>query len=552
MAGLNRRDFLRRAAVLVVLSATLLSACADSDSAENAQEADNAGNDQKGGSLVFAMEAEPTVLDPHRYTSWATWRYIHTMFEPLVQRDLTKASGEVPYSPIVGALATDWDISPDGLTYTFDLREGVKFHDGTDFDAEAVKFNIERATDESQPHYDPTSAAVNAYTWQSLKGVEVTGPLQIKIHLKEPFGEFLGMLAEGGIGSTAILSPTALEKYGQDGFADNPVGTGPFRFVERERGGTTIVERNDEYWGEKALLDQVIFRPIEDAAARVLALESGDVDMISVVPPDSVQRLEDSGFEVSMGETAHIWHLSFNFKEKPIQNLKVRQAINMAINKEAMVRELLVDTATPAHGIVPPANPAYDSGFEGYQYDPERAAALLQEAGYGDGFETHVLTSNTGSGLMIPVPMNEWIQRDLAKIGITYKLDVFEWNTHTQNWATGGKPGQGLLNQAWGSPTPYQLEIMAHSKFAPGEGGCCNVGSFNSPEVDALLDEARVEMDDERRYALYGEVNETLSREASHVPVVSDLAPMAFNSRVKGFVHAPLEWYTFSTIYKEE
>jgi peptide/nickel transport system substrate-binding protein len=547
---LSRRQFLERSALLGLSASSAFALLGAVGRNEVAQAGVFASTPRKGGTLVFAMEAEPTVLDPHRFTSWATWRHIHTMFESLVERDLTKASGQVPYAPLKPALATSWSVSSDGLTYTFDLRKGVKFHDGTDFNADAVKFNIERCWDKSKPHYDATSAAVNAFTWQSLKGIDVVNPFRVRLHLKEPFGEFVGMLAEAGIGSTGILSPAALQKYGQDGFADHPVGTGPFKFVERVRGEKTVVARSDNYWGKPAYLDQVIIRPIQDAAARVLALQSGDVDMVSVVLPDSIKQLQSKGFVISEGSIANVWHLNFNFRQPVVHDLKVRQAVIMAINREGMARDLLLDTAKPAHGLLNPANPAYEQGFQDYPYDPEHAKSLMKQAGYAKGFRTKVLTSNTGSGLITPVPMNEWIQRDLQKIGINYQLDVYEWNTHTQLWAKGGKPGQGFLQQAWGMPTPFLLEIMTRSSFSP-PGGCCNVGSFRDKVNDALLAKAHAEVDDNRRIARYRDVNRYLTKRASHVPVVNDLAPLAMKPTVKGFVHAPLEWYSFATIWKE-
>ncbi len=207
-----------------------------------------------GNVFVIAIESEADILDPQVAGGWVSWRINRQIFEPLVDEDLSIPSAQATVPPLRPGLAESWDISPDGRDYTFHIRRGVKFHDGTPLDAQAVEYNIRRMWDKTSPQYSARAAGQTNFVWKFTDSVQTVDDHTLKIHLTQPFSEFLRMLTQGGNGSTAIMSPTALKTYGDD-IADHPVGTGPFKFKERIRGERIDLVRNDDYWGSVPAID---------------------------------------------------------------------------------------------------------------------------------------------------------------------------------------------------------------------------------------------------------------------------------------------------------
>ncbi|QYN37485.1 ABC transporter substrate-binding protein [Pseudonocardia sp. DSM 110487] len=505
------------------------------------------GAPQTGGTLAIGIESEVDVLDPQRAGGWVSWRVNRQMFEPLVDEDLSKPSAEVAVPPLRPGLAESWDISPDGTVYTFHIRPNVTFHDGTPLDAAAVEFNIRRMWDSSFEFYDAKAAAQTTFVWQYLGSVSTPDPMTVQLTMKQPFEPLLRLFAQGGSGSTGIMSPAAIRTYGNDDVAEHPAGTGPFRFAERVRGQRITLERNDAYWGQKPYLDKVVFRPLPDPSARVAALRADEVDMIAVPPPDSVQSLKDSGFQISDGVPPHVWYLSFNFADPIMSNKLVRQAINLAIDRQGMATTLLRDTVEPAYDVQAPANAAYVENTAAYGYDPDRAKQLLAEAGYPDGFETTMMTSVDGSGQIIPVPMAEYIQQDLAKVGIRITLDTTEWISYLSKWAQGTPAGVGWAQQSWGMTTPYWLYIATSSSLRAPNGP--NVGGYSNPELDQVMAQAITTTSEEQAVELWKQANRIVTDDAAIAPVVNDKAPYVLSADVQGFVSASEEWYDLNTVW---
>jgi peptide/nickel transport system substrate-binding protein len=542
---IGRRDFLRRSAGIGASSSALaVLASLGLPRPGSAQE-----KPKRGGTLIIGKESELDILDPHSAGGWVTWRVSKQMHEGLIDEDLTQAS--VPYPRLVPKLATSWNVSKDALTYTFQLRKGVKFHDGTPFDAAAVKFNVERCYKQDAPHFYPRANAYTKWIWQFLKEVKTPDEGTVQFVLKEPYGDFLRQLVQGGGGAAVFISPTALKKYGNEGIAEHPTGTGPFRFVQRVRGEKVVIERNKDYWGPQPYLDRIIDRPMPEPAARMTALQAGEVDMIYVPHPDGIADLRDRGFKLEQGPAPHVWYFAFNLRDKHYQDIRVRRAINMAIDREGMAKQLLKGTAVAARGLQAPCCPSYDPKFEDYRYDPAQARKLLAEAGFPNGFETVWQTSVDGSGQLIPVPMAEWIQRDLAKVGIKMKLRTYEWITYIGYWIKGmDDPANKVGGQqmSWGMTSDYWLDIVTHSaKIAPPGGAGQNGGYYTG--ADKLLDTARVEMDEGKRALLYRKANQKIKEDAPVVPIINDLAPLMLSPKVRGFVHAPEEWYDMTTVW---
>ncbi|PYM66242.1 MAG: peptide ABC transporter substrate-binding protein, partial [Candidatus Rokuibacteriota bacterium] len=436
--GVSRRDFIRTTAV----------GAAGTLAAPRAARAQ--GAPKKGGTLVYGMEGPSDILDPQATGCWLTYRVTFQMFEGLLAEDLTKADVAVP--PLVPRLAESWQVSKDGLTRTFKLRKGVKFHDGTPFNAQAAVFSWERMFKKDAPHFYPRANSYTSYVVEFITGAEAVDEYTLKLTFSKPYAEWERMTLQSW-GEPMMVSPTQVKKLGNEKFANGPVGTGPFKFVENVPGDRIVLERFKGYWGAQANVDKLVFRRLDDPAARVAALRTGEVDFILAPPPDEVEALRKDRFTVLQSNAPHIWYWHLNMRDEYFKDVRVRKAVQMAIDKEKMCKDLLRGTATPAWSMVPPATIAYDPKYKAYSYNPERAKQLLKDAGHANGFETVFWTSTSGSGQMIPVAMAEWIQRDLAKVGIRVKLETFDWITYLSKMFQGLRPGHGAYQLSWGMTT---------------------------------------------------------------------------------------------------
>lgn len=497
---------------------------------------------QGGGTLIWGMPAETDTLDPHATGGWSTYQITYQIFEGLVKEDLTAADAPTP--ALVPGLATSWDISADGLQYTFKLREGVKFHDGTPFDAEAVKFNFERFWDESSPNfYKKAKAYVIAYTkW--IKSVEVIDPMTVRVTLTAPNYQWLRQGLQS-YGQPLMISPASVKQFGNEGVVAHPIGTGPFKFVERDQGVKTVLARNDDYWGRKAKLEKVIFRPLQDPATRVNALENGEVQMITTPPWDEIERLAAAGFTVTTNKNVpYINFIHLNFKHPAMQDIRVRKAINMAIDRAGIANEIYRGTGRAEYGMLSPGTDAYDPNFTSFKYDPEGAKKLLAEAGVKD-LKLVFEIPQYGTGEIIET----WIQRDLKKIGIDVELRKYEWVTYLGKWA-GGMPADVAMNEiGWGMSTPAWIDIVSRCDSAPPGG--INSGFYCNQEADKLLSQAILEVDPAKAKDLYQKANRIIMDDAAFAPLVDDLQPIVTAPSVKGFVNPPEDWYDLSTVSVE-
>jgi peptide/nickel transport system substrate-binding protein len=508
-----------------------------------------------GGNLKVGIEWEVDIIDPPAsFGGWNTGRVVQQMYESLVEDDLENE--DVEYTDIIPALAERYEISEDGKEYTFYLRKNVKFHDGYPFDAEAVKFNLERIWKKDSPYYNEFAAGLNLTVGHVLKDIEIIDTHTIKLILKEPFAEFLRyMTQEDAPGAMVYVSPEAIKKYGNEGVADRQTGTGPFKLKERfdtEFGGAVTVERNPDYWGEKTYLDTITFLPIPDPMDRVKALKSGEVDLI--YGPDSlkVKELKEQGFVVEERPIPYLWFFQFNTKTKPFSDVRVRQAISYAFDREGLCREVFDGNTIPAKGILAPGSPSFEFDFpDYYAYNPEKAKELLAEAGYPDGFEFKLWTVSEGSGQLKPIQICEWLKKDLAKVGIKLEIQYAEeWVNYCNEWKLGLPEDVGAGQMSWAFSCDYWMEYISHSKNIAPKG--FNVGYYSNPEVDRLLDMARTETNDERRIELYHIVHRLIMQEAPFLPVVHIKAGnVAHSKNVKNFKFPPQNWHDFKRVWIE-
>jgi peptide/nickel transport system substrate-binding protein len=334
-----------------------------------------------------------------------------------------------------------------------------------------------------------------------------------------------------------MASPTAVKTEGVKGFGAHPVGTGPFEFGSETQGQELEMVRNPDYWAGAPKLEKLILKPLPEAAARIAALRSGAVNWIEYPMPDDIASLESEGFQVLANSYDHIWPWILNSSEGPLKDVRVRQALNYAINREAMSRSLLQGTAEPAYQIAPHANAAYSKANDLYSYDPVKAKELLAEAGYPNGFSMTVEYPTSGSGNMIPQPMNEALQQELAAVGVSVTLKPVEWSALLGEVVSGKLPaGVDAMNIS----LTFLQEASWEEYF--GTEGPLNLGGYSNPKVDALFAKAQSTVDAEARSRLYREASALITHDAPWLFVVNDRNPRALAPNVHGFVE-PKSWF---------
>ena len=479
------------------------------------------------GVLVVGQIAEPKALDPAAVTAVNDFRILMNIYDGLVRYK----SGTLEVEP---ALATDWEISEDGTEYTFNLREGVSFHDGTPFNAEAVVFNFERMLNEDHPYAD-TGPFPLAFFFSSVDTVEAVDELTVKFALSAPYAPFLSNLAYP---TGLIVSPAAVEQYGAD-FGRNPSGTGPFTFAEWRSNEAVVVEGNPDYWGGAPSLQAVIYRPITDANTRVAEMLAGGIDLMVEVPPVALSEFEGDQYSVIEQAGPHVWFLILNAKEGPFADKLVRQAANFAVNKEALVNDVLEGTADVAAGPTPPAFAwAYNDALDPYPYDPEKAKELLAEAGVENPSVTFYVTEG-GSGMLDPIAMGTAIQADLQAVGFDVTIETYEWNTFLGEVNPGLEGKADMAEMAWMTNDPDTLPYLALRTDAFPEAGGFNSGYYSNPEVDELLEKARVSTSQDERAELYKQMQEIVQDDAPWVFVANWKQNAVTSSAVENFALEP-------------
>ena len=357
------------------------------------------------GNAILAIGQQPETLDPYNTNTTMTTAVTKTFYEGLFQFDKDLKVRNV--------LAESYDVSKDGLVYTFKLRAGVKFHDGTEFNAAAVKTNLDRVM-------NPENRLLRATQFNRIAKVEAVNPLSLRITLKEPFGPFINSLAHA---SAAIISPAALQKWGKD-IAFHPVGTGPFEFVEWKQTEAIVGKKFDGYWKKGyPKVDGVSWKPVLENNTRAAMLQTGEADFAYPLPYEQAAILKKvDKIEVVTTPSIIVRFLSFNMLQKPFDNPKVREAIGYAVNKEALAKVAFSGFAFPAQGFVPQGI-QYAVKMDPIPYNPQKARDLLKEAGYPNGFETTLWSAynNTTSQKVI-----QFVQQQLAQVGIKMQVQALE------------------------------------------------------------------------------------------------------------------------------
>lgn len=455
--------------------------------------------------LTLGIPLEPPHLDPTAGAAAAIDEIVYAnVFEGLTR---IGSKGEV-----LPALAESWEISEDGNTYTFKLRTGVKFHDGTGFDAEDAKFSLDRARAD-----DSTNAQKGLF--KSIETVEVVDPATLKVTLSSPAGNFLFNM---GWGDAVMVAPESA-----DANKENPVGTGPFKFGSWSKGSSVEITRNDDYWGESVALASATFRFIPDAAAAISSLQSGDVDAFPAFPaPEALDAFRaDDRFAVVVGSTEGETILSINNTRPPFDNILVRQAIAHAIDRQAIIDGAMFGLGTPIGTHFAPHHPAYVAEtINTYPHDLDKAKELLAEAGFADGID---------ATLQLPPPTyarrgGEIIASQLREIGINLEIIPVEW----AQWLEG--PFKGDFDLTIVSHTePLDIGIYANPDY---------YFHYNSQPFQDVMEKLNVTTDEQDRYALMGDAQRIIAADAVNGFLFELAKAGVWNAKLQGlWENAPVQ-----------
>jgi peptide/nickel transport system substrate-binding protein len=494
---------------------------------------------KQGGTLVSMVVAEPTSMDIASGTGQHNYSMMCNVFENLLEYDATSFATKP-------ALAESYDISDDGMVYTFHLRDGVKFHDGTPMDAEAVQFSYQRIMDPDNEYFKMGQPFPLIDFWYEAidpKKIEVKDELTVVFNLKKPHSTLDAFLAWPAAG---IVSPAALKEHGAD-FRTNPVGTGAFQFKEWVPNQRLELVRYDDYWKGPAALDGIVFRPIVEEQTRVTELQAGNIDFAYDLPPDNVAQLKSSPdvnfFETPLG---HVWFLVMNTKAGPTADVKVRQAVAYAINSEQIINDILQGTGVPAFGPVPSAIGAMygQESLPYYTYDPEKARSLLAEADLAGGFQTKFWVPQSGSGMQSSRTMGEAIQANLAEIGINAQIEVSEWGAYLEQYAKGLPDDVAFAECSWFATDARNIPNLTLTCSTVSPAGY-NAGYYCSEEVDALISEFTNTLDRDKQGEILANLQQIVMNDAPNFYVDSQLGTAAMSKKFTGFNLHPSQLLPF-------
>ncbi len=489
----------------------------------------------KGGDIVVTYKDDITTLDPAIGYDWVNWSMIKSLYSRLMDYEPGTAN-------LVPSLAESFDVSADGLTYTFKLRPGVKFSNGRAVVASDVKYSIERAVN---PKTQGPGAgffgaitgfdAVSGGTSETLSGIETPDEMTVVFKLSRPDATFLHVLA---INFASVVPKEAVEAAAGD-FGKKPVGSGTFILKDWTIGQRLVFDRNPDYFNKDLpYIDKVTVEVGQEPLVALLRLQQGEIDIAGDgIPPAKFLEIKNSPEGAQMivdGEQLHTGYLTLNTKIKPLDDVKVRQAINMAVNKERITR-ILNGRATPANQPLPPLMPGYDKAFTGYAFDVEKAKALLAEAGFPDGFETVLYSTNTD-----PQPrIAQAIQQDLAAIGVKAEVRALAQGNVI---AAGGTEGEAPM--IWSGGMAWIADFPDPSNFYGPILGCGGAvqGGWNwswycnealdkrAIEADSMSDPAKVA----ERQAAWGKIFTDIMADAPWVPVINERRVVAKSARMGG------------------
>lgn len=548
---------------ILVMASTLLSACGGGATPTATKPPEVKPTDTpkppEKVTFIFGAQGEPVCLDPTIITDGISGRVTNQIFEGLVKFDGNTTN-------VVPALAEKWDVSADGKVWTFYLRKGVKFHDGTPFNAEAVVKNWDYWHNTSNPLHKAQVDAGQTFEYYEgqfggfdndsiIASVVAKDEYTVVFTLKEPQGPFLNNLA---MFVFVFWSPTALEKAGVNS-CKSPVGTGPFKFVEWKADQYVKLEKFADYWDKAhaAKVDEVIIRNIKDNSARLNALKAGEIHGLEGMEPDAIPAVKaDPNLQLILRPPNNTGYVAFNFKIKEFQNVKVRQAFAHAINKKAIVDAFYAGNGLVAKEFIPPSLWGYNDKIVDYEYSTDKAKALLAEAGFKDGLKQITWEDGAKGPLELwympvsrpyfpsPKDIAEAMAADLAKAGIQVELKTADWSTYLDMRKNGKLP---LYMLGWTGDNGDPDNFICYFFCKTGDKAA-REGFFPDEEVAKILNQAAILVKQEERIPLYQKAEQLVHDRALRLFIANNQPPLAFSAKVKGYIPNPTGTEYFNTV----
>nr|BAG82718.1 putative dipeptide ABC transporter dipeptide-binding protein [uncultured bacterium] len=529
---------------LMLVAVLVIGACAPAAPAPAApadatapaeEEAAAPGEPVQGGTFIVGRGGDTVWLDAGPATDGESARVINEIIEPLVRQAGTSAE-------IVPWLAESWT-TEDSQTWVFNLRQGVTFHDGTPFNAEAVKFNFDRLMDPDNEYRFGRTFEYYNYQFGSnpIQAINVIDEHTVEFVLTSPSSVLLAKLSLGfafGINSPAAIMEQG-ENYGTP--AGTSVGTGPFKFVEWIPDDRITVERNEEWWGPRPNVDRIIWRSIPDNSARFAELQAGTIHQADLAQTDLELAETDPNIDIYTLPSLSTGYIAFQQCTEPFDKIEVRQAIAHAVNWEALIPAFYGEYGELAGSFQPPAIPGHNPNIMPYEYNPDLAMELLAQAGLPDGFETEFWYIPVVRGYFPDSKaIGEAIAADLARVGIRVSLTTEDWGAYLEDRNLGKFP---MWMLGWGSdngdPDNYIGYHFAHAPGEPKVEDC-----YDNPELAQLLIDGAVVADAAEREAIYMRAEEIVKADVARIPVVWATTPIVFRSEVKGYTPVVFRsWY---------
>jgi peptide/nickel transport system substrate-binding protein len=556
---MSRRHFLRLSGAGLAGAALLGAAGCGGEQVGGGQGSGGGNGGGGGGVFTYGRGADSVSLDPINATDGESFVVTRQVMD-------TVLAFEPGTTDPIPALATEIPEPEDGgRRYTFNLRDGIKFHDGEPFNAEAVKFNYDRWKDTGSEYHKGGGNQSSGFAYYGvmfggfdddsfIESVEAVDDTTVRFNLREPLAPFLRNVA---MSAFAIASPKAIRED-VEGFWRNPVGTGPFKFESWNQGSEVRLSANEDFWGKDLPedrggggpnVDRIVVRSIPDNTARVAALSGGELSGADGLTPDDVPSVEQNDdLKVLFRPPLNIAYLAMNCEKEPFTDARVRRAMAHAINTPEIVQSFFGDTGQVASNAMPPTVPYFRKQTQPYEYDPDEARRLLREAGQGDGFDMELW--------YMPVPrpympdgrgVAQAMQRDLAEVGINAKLVTREWGTYLEQTGTGAHDAAML---GWsgdnGDPDNF-LNVLLSSSSATKEDAQ-NIAYYKNPELDRLLRQGVTTVDENERRRLYEQAQEIIYNDAPWVPIAYARVPLGYQSNVEGITPNPVGNEEFTSV----
>lgn len=532
---------MKKLLTLILCLAMVLTVFAGCSSTPATEEGASASGDAAQGeaadseykdTLVFAMNTDVQSMDPQIQNDTTSEQVVKMLYNTLLKFE--------DDGTVVGDLAESWSVSEDKLTWTFNLKQGVKFHNGKELTSADVKATFDRALN-AEAGGLRTTEIIKMFT-----AVEAPDPYTVTITTDAPYGPMESLMCNMSLG---IMDADYIEQYGLDlgTSAEGENGTGPFKVVSWERDQEIVVERFDDYFGTPAKLQTVVYTIIPEAASRVIALETGEVDVIDKPTDEDLARLEadTENFTVLRKPTISQRLFRFGCNDPIISNTKVRQAIVYAIDRQAIIDALFTGSGYPSTAPLAPVTFGYSDLGE-IEQDLELAKSLLAEAGYPDGFDTKIITTERYQN---GIELAEIISQQLAQIGINAKIEVWEWSALSASWngITADEFDQPIFIMGAG-PSMRDADGGLRGLYTTSETGLNdrNYGFYSNAEVDSLIEQGMQETDQQKRVEIYKEAMEILYREDPVAFWLFDMYGLAItSSKVEGVTLSPISTITF-------